>query len=98
MKPLVNKPTPALHLCTSHHCDGKHFPCGMACKTIHNLDITKRPEALFARWSGFVDQVPSIKWNRKVADNAKLATRTAKLASSALTTANAPIMSHSNNS
>ena len=51
---------------------------------IHDLDITKWPDATFARWHALVDQTPNLKWNRKVVDPAKVSARSTKLASSAL--------------
>ena len=84
MMPLVNEANPALCLCASPHCDGKHCPRGISCKMIHNLDITKWPDTTFAHWSTLVEQTPALEWNHKVVDPVKLSARSAKLAGSAL--------------
>jgi hypothetical protein len=51
---------------------------------IHDLDITKWPDATFARWSALVNQTPALKWNRKVVNPAKVSACSAKLAVSSL--------------
>ena len=51
---------------------------------IHDLDITKWPDATFARWNALVEQTPNLEWNRKVVDPAKVSARSTKLASSVL--------------
>ena len=51
---------------------------------IHDLDITKWPNATLAKWSALVDQTPGLDWNRKVVHPAKAAARSSKLASSSL--------------
>ena len=84
MMPSVNEPNPALRLCASRHRDGKHCPRGPSCKMIHDLDITKWPDATFARWNALVEQTPNLEWNRKVVDPAKVSARSTKLASSVL--------------
>ena len=87
MMPSVNEANPALRLCASRHRDGKHCPRGPSCKMIHDLDITKWPDTTFARWSALVEKTPTLEWNRRVVDPAKLSARSAKLASSALSLA-----------
>ena len=59
---------------------------------IHDLDITKCPNMTFTRWSASVNQMPSLDWNKKVVNMAKLEARTAKLTGSTLTTANTATM------
>ena len=49
---------------------------------IHNLDITKWPDATFAKWSTLVDQTPGLDWNRKVVDPAKVSACSTKLTAS----------------
>ena len=85
--PSVNEANPALRLCASRHRDGKHCPRGPSCKMIHDLDITKWPDTTFARWSALVENTPTLDWNPRVVDPAKLSARSAKLASSALSLA-----------
>jgi hypothetical protein len=51
---------------------------------IHDLDITKWPDATFAKWSALVDQNPTLEWNRKVVDPAKVSACSAKLTTSSL--------------
>ena len=59
---------------------------------INDLDITKWPDVTFARLSAPVNQMPTIDWNKKVVDMAKLKDRTAKLAGNAFATANTTTM------
>jgi hypothetical protein len=56
---------------------------------IHDLDITKWPDATFAKWLALIDQTPVLKWNHKIIDPAKVATCNAKLAASSLASATA---------
>jgi hypothetical protein len=46
---------------------------------IHNLDITKWPDATFTKWSALADQTPVMEWNGKVVDPAKVAARSTNL-------------------
>ena len=75
--PLVNEANPALCLCASRHCVGRYCPCSMDCKMIHDLDITKWPDATFAKWSALIDQAHALEWNRKVVNPAKVAAHNA---------------------
>ena len=52
---------------------------------IHDLDITKWPDATFTKWSALVDQTPGLDWNHKVVDPVKVVARSPKLTSSSLT-------------
>jgi hypothetical protein len=52
---------------------------------IHDLDITKWPNAAFAKWLALVDQTPGLDWNHKVVDPTKISARSTKLAASMLT-------------
>ena len=54
---------------------------------IHDMDITKWPDATFAKWAALVYRMPALEWNRKVVDPAKVSTRSAKLSASSLTNA-----------
>ena len=65
------------------------LPQGTTCKMIHILDITKWPDATFAKWSALVDQTPGLDWNPKVIDPVKVFARNSKLASSSLSSATA---------
>jgi hypothetical protein len=56
---------------------------------IHNLDITKWPEATFAKWSALIEKMPGLKWNRKVVDPAKVSACISKLSASTLASATA---------
>jgi hypothetical protein len=56
---------------------------------IHDLDITKWPDATFAKWSALIDKTPALEWNRKVVEPAKISARTAKLSASSLASATA---------
>ena len=85
MMPSVNEANPTMRLCTTHHCVGRNRCCGTFCKIIHDLDMEKWPDTTFAKWSALVDQTPSLKWNRKVVDPAKITARIAKLAGTSLT-------------
>jgi hypothetical protein len=54
---------------------------------IHDLDISKWPEATFAKWSAPIKKTPDLEWNRKVIDPAKVTTRISKLSASSLASA-----------
>jgi hypothetical protein len=56
---------------------------------IHSLDISKWPDATFAKWAALIDQIPSLEWNHKVVDPVKIAARSARLAASSLSIVNA---------
>jgi ABC-type cobalamin/Fe3+-siderophores transport system ATPase subunit len=47
---------------------------------IHDLDITKWPNATFAKWLALVDQTPGLDWHCKVIDPIKVAACRSKLA------------------
>ena len=50
----------------------------------HDLDVTKWPDATFAKWAALVDQTPGLNWNWKVVNLSKVTARSSKLASSSL--------------
>ena len=54
---------------------------------IHDLDISKWPDATFAKWSALIEKTPGLKWNRKVADPAKVTACILKLSLSLLASA-----------
>ena len=56
---------------------------------IHDTDITKWPDATFAKWAALVNKTPALEWNRKVVDPAKVSACSAKLSASSLTSASA---------
>ena len=84
MMPSVNEANPAMRLCAARQRVGRNCPRGSTCKMIHELDITKWPDATFAKWSALVDQTPGLDWNRKVVDPVKVSARMSKRASSSL--------------
>jgi hypothetical protein len=90
MMPSVNEANPAMRLCAAHQRVGRNCPTGSTCKMIHGLDITKWPDATFAKWSALVDQTSGLNWNRKVVDPVKVLARMSKLASSSLSSTTAP--------
>lgn len=92
----INKSNPVDCLCASCRCDGKHCTRSASCKMNPDLDITKWPDTTFAKRSILVNRMPSLELNKAVINHTKLATRTAKLASSTLTTAIAPTTNCSN--
>jgi hypothetical protein len=51
---------------------------------IHDLDISKWPEATFAKWSVLIEKTPGLDWNRKVVDPTKVSARISKLSASTL--------------
>jgi hypothetical protein len=85
----VNETNLSLRLCTTRQHVGRHCPRGASCMMIHNMDITKWPDATFAKWAALVDRTPALNWNRKVVDPAKVAARSSKLSASSLTNASA---------
>jgi hypothetical protein len=89
MMPSVNEANPARRLCAACQRIGCNCPRGSTCKMIHDLDITKWPNATFAKWSALVDQTPDLDRNRKVVNPVKVSTRSSKLASSSLTSTTA---------
>jgi hypothetical protein len=89
MMPSVNEANPAMRLCAARQRVGRNCPRGSTCKMIHDLDITKWPDATFAKWSALVDQTPGLDWNRKVVDPVRVSARMSKLASSSLSSATA---------
>jgi hypothetical protein len=54
---------------------------------IHDTDITKWPDATFAKWAALVDKTPTLDWNRKVVNPARVSARSAKLSASSLNNA-----------
>ena len=62
MMPLVNEANPAMHLLDAPQHMGCNCPCGTSCKMIHDLNITKWPDATFAKWPVLVDQTPALEW------------------------------------
>jgi hypothetical protein len=89
MMPTVNKSNLSLHLCAAHQHVGRHCSHGTACKMMHDTDVTKWPDATFAKWAALVDKMPALDWNWKVVDPAKISARSAKLAASSLTSMSA---------
>ena len=51
---------------------------------IHNTDISKWPDATFAKWAALVDKTPALDWNRTVVDPAKVSARSAKISAASL--------------
>jgi hypothetical protein len=51
---------------------------------IHDLDISKWPDATFAKWSALIKKTPGLEWNRKVLNPAKVTTCISKLSASSL--------------
>jgi hypothetical protein len=60
MMPSVNEANPAMQLCAARQRVGCNRPGGSTCKMIHDLDITKWPDATFAKWSALVDQTSGL--------------------------------------
>jgi hypothetical protein len=89
MMPTVNESNLSLRLCAACQCVGCHCPSGALCMMIHNTDITKWPDATFAKWAALVDKTPTLDWNREVIDPAKVSARSAKLSASTLVNASA---------
>jgi hypothetical protein len=48
--PSINEANPAMRICAAHQRVSCNCPRSSACKMIHDLDITKWPEATFAKW------------------------------------------------
>ena len=87
MMPTVNETNLSLRLCAARQRVGRHCPRGTSCMMIHETDITKWPDATFAKWAALVDRTPALDWNRKVVDPAKVAARSSKLSASSLANA-----------
>ena len=51
---------------------------------IHDMDISKWPDATFAKWAALVDKMPALEWNRKVVDPATIFARSAKISAASL--------------
>jgi hypothetical protein len=51
---------------------------------IHDMDISKWPNATFAKWSALIDQTSAMEWNREVVNPTKVTLYSAELAASAL--------------
>ena len=89
MMPTVSEANPSLRLCAARQRVGRNCPRGTSCMMIHDLDITKWPDATFVKWSALIDKTPALEWNRKVVEPAKVSARTAKLSASSLASATA---------
>jgi hypothetical protein len=89
MMPTVNESNLSLRLCTARQRIGRHCPHDASCMMIHNMDITKWPDATFAKWAALVDKTPALDWNRKVVGPAKISACSAKLSASSLANASA---------
>jgi hypothetical protein len=89
MMPTVNESNLSLHLCATHQRVGRHCPRGTACMMIHDTDVTKWPDATFAKWAALVDKTPTLDWNQKVVFPAKVSAHSAKLSAYSLTNASA---------
>jgi hypothetical protein len=89
MMPTVNETNLSLRLCAARQRVGHHCPRGASCMMIHDTDITKWPDATFAKWAALLDRTPALDWNRKVADPAKVAARSSRLSASSLANASA---------
>jgi hypothetical protein len=91
MMPTVNETNLSLRLCAARQCVGCHCPRDTSCMMIHDMDVTKWPDATFAKWAALIDRTPGLDWdwNRKVVDPAKVSARSAKLSTSSLTNASA---------
>jgi hypothetical protein len=89
MMPTFNETNLSLRLCAARQRVGHHCPRGSSCMMIHNMDITKWPDATFAKWAALVDRTPALDWNRKVVDPAKIAACSSKLSALSLTNASA---------
>jgi hypothetical protein len=85
----VNETNLSLYLCAARQRVGRHCPRDASCMMIHNMDITKWPDATFAKWAALVDRTPALDWNQKVVNPAKVAARSSKLSTSSLTNASA---------
>ena len=79
----------SLCLCATRQCVGRHCPRSALCMMIHDMDITKWPDATFTKWAALVNKTPALDWNRKVVNPAKVSARSAKLSASSLTNASA---------
>jgi hypothetical protein len=89
MMPTVNETNFSLLLCTAHQHVDRHCSRGSTCMMIHDTDVTKWPDATFAKWAALFDKTPALDWNRKVVDPAKVSARSTKLSTSSLTNASA---------
>jgi hypothetical protein len=89
MMPTVNETNLSLRLCAARQRIGRHCPRGISCMMIHNMDITKWPDATFDKWAALADKTPTLDWNRKVVDPAKVSACSAKLSTSFLTNTSA---------
>jgi hypothetical protein len=87
MMPTVNESNLSLRLCAASQLVGRHCPRGASCMMIHNTDITKWPDATFAKWAALVDKTPALEWNRKVVAPATVSVCSATLSASSLTNA-----------
>ena len=65
MMPSIKEANPAMRLCAARQRVRCNCPRGSSCKIIHDLDITKWPDATFAKWLALVDQSPGLDWNQK---------------------------------
>jgi hypothetical protein len=85
MMPTINESNLSLRLCAARQRMGHHCPRGTSCMMIHDTDITKWPDATFAKWVALIDKTTALDWNRKVVDHAKVSACSAKLSTSSLT-------------
>jgi hypothetical protein len=74
MTPTINKSNLSLRLCATRQRVGCHCPRGALCMMIHDMDITKWPDATFAKWAALVDKTLSLDWNQNVVDPANVST------------------------
>jgi hypothetical protein len=79
----------SLRLCAACQLVGHHCPRGASSMMIHDTDITKWPEATYAKWAALAKRKLALDWNRKVVDPAKVSARSAKLSASSLSNASA---------
>jgi hypothetical protein len=89
MMPSINEANPAMRLCAARQRVGRNCPRGSTCKMIHDMDITKWPDATFTKWSALVNQTSGLDWNRKVVDPVKVSACMSRIASSSLSSATA---------
>ena len=87
MMPTVNEANPSLRLCAGRQRVGRNCPRGSSCLMIHDLDISKWPEATFTKWLVLIKKTPGLEWNHKVVDPAKVSARISKLSASSLASA-----------
>jgi hypothetical protein len=89
MMPAVNESNLSLRLCAAHQRVGHHCPRDTSCMVIHDTDISKWPNATFAKQAALADKTPALDWNQKVVNPAKVSACSTKLSASSLTSASA---------